>query len=126
MNNFIERITRKEYEELKIRSDIQIILIKGEDMNSENDVFNAFHDQTGVEYMSRNWNSLDEVLRDCYWMKKDILFLIHDKMPKIAKEEEMIYESILQTALETHQQGPIPGCILPQRKIDFHVALIDG
>lgn len=125
MNSF-EKVSRKEYEDLKKRKDIQIIFIVGEKVSLAKEIFDIFHEQTGAEYMGRTWDSLDEVLHDCDWMKCDRIFIIHDGMPKFSQEDEDIYERILETAVKIHEDGPRKDFILPQRKIDFHVALIEG
>lgn len=124
MNNQFELINETAIKLIEGDPSVQKVNIKFSADETKVSFITQFHDQTKVEYMSTNWDSLDEVLSDCDWMTKDKVYIIHKGLPSLSEHEGSVYTKILEDKIETHKQGPTSEHALPQRKVDFHVIFV--
>jgi hypothetical protein len=120
-------ILNKDSSELqKINNDssIQKIEIDFSIVQTKKDLLDQYHQTTGVAYMAPNWDSLEEVLQDCEWMKKDHLCIIHKGISLLPNKDLEPYKKILKETLELHKEGPRENFSLPQRKIDLRIVFV--
>lgn len=124
MNNKFHEISQSAFNAIKNNLNTHIVIIVGNKVASKLELLETYFKQLDAPYMGRTWDSLDEVLRDCDCLKADHVYIIHDGWPRLSSDDLVIYEKVLTKAIDTHTRGPIKDCSIPQRKIDFHVALL--
>ena len=101
------------------------MILSSNELQDTASVILFYREVTGRHYMNDNWNSLDEALHDCGWMDQKNVWIIHKGgLPRIDKNNLKIYLNILLESMKLHKVGPNGKFILPQRKIDLHVAFV--
>lgn len=53
------------------------------------------------DYYGENWNAFEECINDLSWIKEKNVVLIHNEMPKIPADQQIIYVDILKNAAES-------------------------
>ncbi len=125
MKFHFEFLSTLESNKLCGRSSSDIVIIDSKKYNSKKKLIDAYYIRVGLAYMGVVWDSLDEVLVDCDWMKTNAVYILHlHGIPSLKMSDKKIYLEVLQTAIKEHGLGPRKGTSLPQRKIDFHVAFV--
>ncbi len=56
-------------------------------------------------YFGRNWNALDEVLRDLSWIPERRVFLVHPDLPKLSTNDLTTYLSVLSDSAQHWARG---------------------
>ena len=73
----------------------------GESVSSQDQLFSVF--AKGLQfpdYFGRNWDALDECLRDLSWLKVRRILIVHDGLPHLAEDELRTYFQVLSGAVE--------------------------
>ena len=52
------------------------------------------------DYFGKNWDALDECLRDLHWMRQKRVVILHDELPRLTEKEMRVYLSILRSSVE--------------------------
>jgi len=78
---------------------------------SEHELFDAISEAAAFPgYFGRNWDALDECLRDLGWIENRKVVLVHDDLPLRNNPAECrIYIDILKYTLENWATAPGPG-----------------
>jgi RNAse (barnase) inhibitor barstar len=56
------------------------------------------------EYFGRNWDALDECLRDLHWIEAMRIVIVHDSLPSLSDNLLRIYIKILARAVQDWRQ----------------------
>lgn len=52
------------------------------------------------DYFGKNWDALDEVLRDLNWLDDKNISIYHKQLPNLTKDDLQTYMNILSTAVD--------------------------
>ncbi len=87
-----------------------------ENIKNKDHLFNIYLNKLKLpDYFGRNWDALDEILHDFYWVKQKTIIIAHEGIPLGLKEEDLkIYLEILSDAVQVWKDSPREGFEPPQ------------
>lgn len=85
-------------------------------IKSKSQLLDVYSDKFKLpDYFGRNWDALDEVLKDFYWIGQKIIIIFHEGIPSGLNEKDLkIYLDILTDAVQVWRDSPREGFKPPQ------------
>lgn len=74
----------------------------GSDISTRHDLFERYAEGLSFpDYFGRNWDALDECLRDFHWVRQKRVVILHEELPRLPEKEIRVYLAILSRAVES-------------------------
>ena len=73
----------------------------GSDISALDQLFDRY--ATGLsfpDYFGRNWDALEECLRDLHWVRQKRVVILHGELPRLPDKDLRVYLAVLTRAVE--------------------------